>query len=72
MQDVTVTKYERERERSLYKEYFFKIGLVPGGRIVKVFFVPSDAYDIDEATAKVVDEIKEYLKDNNYNAITKF
>lgn len=72
MQDVTVTKYERERERSVYKEYFYKIGLVPGGRVVKVFYVPGDADDMDEATDRVIGEIQTYLEENEYNAVTKF
>lgn len=72
MQDVTVVKYERETDGWGNYEYFYRIAIVPGGRVIKVIYVPNDTGDIQEATDKVVQEIKDYLVENNFNAVSKF
>lgn len=72
MQDVIVTKYERFTNHFGIFEYFFTVGIVPGGRVVNTFYVPTDAYDVMEATEKVTREIKDYLKESNFNSLSKF
>lgn len=72
MQDVTVAKYERETDRWGNYEYFYKIALVPGGRVIKVFYVPSDTDYIENANERTVQKIKAYLKENGFNAVSKF
>lgn len=71
MQDVTVTLYERETGRYGELEYFYRIAIVPGGRVVNVFY-PSGDIPKEEALQAARKEIESYLKENGFNATTKY
>lgn len=69
---VVVDKYERLINDFGGTEYIYKIGIVPGCRVIKTFYVPYDSPDIEEEDRKVVREIKSYLAENGLTAVNKY
>lgn len=70
--DVVVDKFERPINDYGGLEYIYKIGIVPGGRVIKSFYVPVDYEDMEETERQVIKDIKVYLKENGFNAVNKF
>ena len=67
-----VDKFERPINDYGGLEYIYKIGIVPGGRVIKTFHVSFDYKDMDETEGQVIKDIKAYLKENGFNAVNKF
>lgn len=70
--DVVVYKYERPINDYGFLEYTYKIGIVPGGEVIKTFHVPFEYEGMDATERKVIAEINAYLKENGFNAVNKF